>query len=191
MKKILAVLLAAAMAAGISACGKTNKVTESDMNAIEGDALTEAADETAAEGKELAEAEDTDEKADEEKPKSAASIDEFDIAIGGAKLIDAADGRAVVIEFTFTNNTTHPKSYDGIFDETVTQNGKELLGATVVEKIAGYDPLSAVTEIGAGDTATVQKAYALSDETSDITVLAYRYAEPERGSVTKTFKLSE
>lgn len=191
MKKILAVLLAAAMAAGMSACGKTNKVTESDMNAIEGKALTEVADETADESKKLEEAENTDETADEDTPKSAASIDEFDIAIGSAKLIDSVDGRAVVIEFTFKNNTTHPKSFDGIFDETVTQDGKELLGATVVDKIAGYDPLSAVTEIGAGDTATVQKAYALNDETTDVTVTAYRYSEPERGMVTKTFKLSE
>lgn len=191
MKKILAILLAAAMAAGMSACGKTNKVTESDMNAIEGETLGEVAEETADEGEELEEAEDTEDATDEDKPKSAASIDEFDIAIGSAKLIDSEDGKAVVIEFTFKNNTTHPKSFDGIFDETVSQGEKELLGATVVEKIAGYDPLSAVTEIGAGDTATVQKVYALNDETTDVTVTAYRYSEPERGSVTKTFKLSK
>ena len=191
MKKILAILLAAAMALGMSACRK-NKTTGSDMNAIKGEALGEVAQETDA-PQELDEAadENTENTEDKEnKPQSAASIDEFDIAIGSAKLIDSVDGKAVVIEFTFKNNTTHPKSFDGIFDETVTQDGKELFGATIVDKIEGYDPLSAVTEIGAGDTATVQKAYALNDETTDIVVTAYRYSEPERGTVTKTFKLN-
>ncbi|MBQ3426050.1 MAG: DUF5067 domain-containing protein [Clostridia bacterium] len=199
MKKILAILLAAAMAIGMSACGKTGKVTESDMNAIEGEALgevaektaEETADKTADEGKKLDEAENTEDDTSDDKPKSAASIDEFDIAIGSAKLIDSEDGRAIVVEFTFKNNTTHQKSFDGIFSETVTQGEKTLFGATVIEKIAGYDPLSATTMIEGGDTATVQKAFALNDETTDVTVTAYRYEEPERGTVTKTFKLSK
>ncbi|MBR0365783.1 MAG: DUF5067 domain-containing protein [Clostridia bacterium] len=197
MKKILAILLAAAMAFSMSACGKKNKTTESDMNAIKGEALGEVAQETSDESQKLDDSKELDESSDENteteesKPQSAASIDEFDIAIGSAKLIDSVDGKAVVVEYTFKNNTTHPKSFDGIFDETVTQDGKELLGATIVDKIDGYDPLSAVTEIGGGDTATVQKAYALNDETTDIVVTAYRYSEPERGSVTKTFKLSK
>lgn len=195
MKKILAILLAAAMAFGMSACRK-NKTTESDMNAIKGEALGEVAQETSDESQKLDDAKELDESSDENteteegKPQSAASIDEFDIAIGSAKLIDSVDGKAVVVEYTFKNNTTHPKSFDGIFDETVTQDGKELLGATIVDKIDGYDPLSAVTEIGGGDTATVQRAYALNDETTDIVVTAYRYSEPERGTVTKTFKLN-
>lgn len=195
MKKILAVLLAAAMAFGMSACGKKNRTTESDMSAIKGEALSEVAQETSEEKQKTDETGKLDETADknteeETNPQSAASIDEFDIAIGSAKLIDSVDGKAVVIEFTFKNNTTHSKSFDGIFDETVTQDGKELFGATIVDKIEGYDPLSAVTEIGAGDTATVQKAYVLNDQTTDITVSAYRYSEPERGTVTKTFKLN-
>lgn len=189
MKKILTVVLAAAMALSITACGK-NKVTNADMNKVEGNALEEVKDTAKKADTNSDDDSSLEEASDDSKPEAKAVIDEFEIEIGNAKLIDSVDGKAVVIEFTFKNNTSHPKSYDGIFDETVVQGDKELLGATVVDKIEGFDPLSATTEINAGDTASVQKAYALYDETTDITVTAYRYDEPEKGTATKTFKIN-
>ena len=193
MKKIISLFAAAAILASLCACGKQDNKKESeakkdaatqegvvvdvselkntDINAIEGDALAVA---------------DT---SNEDAAPSSGDIEQFGISIDNAKLVDSVDGKAVIIELQFTNNTTHPKSYDSIMDETVTQDGAELNGTTILEAIDGYNPLSATNEVDGGKTIKVQKVYALNNEESDITVTVFRYAEPEKGMITKTFKL--
>lgn len=194
MKKIISVLAAASLLTALAACGNTQnkqgseKATESasqgtvvvdvnelkntDISAIEGDALAVAENEN-----------------ENSAAKPEADIDFFHVAIGDAKIVDSVDGKAVIIEFEFTNNTSHPQSYDGIMDEKVSQNGEELRGTTILKAIDGYNPLSATEQVGPGQTGTAQKVYALSNENDDVTVTVFRYAEPERGQVTKTFKL--
>ena len=194
MKKIISLFAAAAILASLCACGskqdnkkeseaKNDAATEegvvvdvtelknTDINAIEGDALAVA------------------ESTDESAAPSSGDIEQFGVSIDDAKLVDSVDGKAVIIEMQFTNNTTHPRSYDSIMDETVTQDGTELYGTTILEAIDGYNPLSATDEADGGKTIKVQKVYALNNEESDITITVFRYAEPEKGTITKTFKL--
>lgn len=191
MKKLISLFAAASLLASLSACGcskdKANtgtadktgdgtgvvnveELTTTDISMIEGDSLAAA------------------EPADEES-QSAADIDEFYISIGDAKLVDSVDGKAIIIELEFKNNTSSKKSYDGIFNESVTQNGADLNGTTILEAIEGYNPLSANNLIKGGDSAKVQKVFALDDDESDVTISIFRYGEPERGTVTKTFKI--
>ena len=192
MKKIISVFAAVSLLTALAACGKTrnkqeseqateaasqgtvvvdvNELDNTDISAIEGDALPVAENENS-------------------EVKSEADIDFFHVAIGDAKIVDSVDGKAVIIEFEFTNNTSHPLSYDGIMDEKVTQNGKDLRGTTILKAIDGYNPLSATEQVGPGQTGTAQKVYALDNDTDDVTITVFRYSEPEKGQVTKTFKL--
>lgn len=192
MKKIISVLAAASLLTALASCGKTQnkqddaKATEAatqgtvvvdvkeldntDISAIEGDALPAV-------------------ESGNGEVKQEADIDFFHVAIGDAKLVDSVDGKAVIIEFEFTNNTSHPQSYDGIMDERVSQNGEELRGTTILKAIDGYNPLSATEQVGPGQTGTAQKVYALNNENDDVTVTVFRYADVEKGQVTKTFKL--
>ena len=192
MKKIISVLTAASLLMALAACGKTQnkpateKATETasesavavdvselkntDISAIEGDALPAVENENS-----------------ETKPE--ADIDYFHVVIDDAKIVESVDGKAIIIELEFTNNTSNPLSYDGIMDESVTQNGADLRGTTILKAIDGYNPLSATEQIGPGQTGRVQKVYALNDEENDVSVTVFRYAERERGQVAKTFKL--
>ena len=196
MKKIISVLAAASLLTALAACGKTQNKQEAekatdpaaqstvvvdvselkntDISAIEGDALAVA---------------ENDGDGENSAAKPEADIDFFHVAIGDAKIVDSVDGKAVIIEFEFTNNTSHPQSYDGIMDERISQNGEQLRGTTILKAIDGYNPLSATEQVGPGQTGTAQKVYALSNETDDVTISVFRYAEPEKGQVTKTFKL--
>lgn len=201
MKKIIALIAAAAVLTSLCACGnkqndskkndskksegETNiatgveatpqidvsKLTNTDINAIEGEALAVAENEG------------------EDAAPASGDIEQFGVSIGDAKIVDSVDGKAVIIEITFTNNTTHPKSYDGIMNETVSQNGSELFGTTILEEIDGYNPLSSTNQVDGGKSIKVQKVYALNDEESDVTINVFRYSEPEKGMVSKTFKL--
>lgn len=194
MKRLISVFTAASLMLALASCGKPQnkqnaaKATEAaaasteetvvdvstlkntDINTIEGEALP------------------VSENENKEIPATG-NIDEFAIAIGDAKVVESVDGNAVIVELEFTNNTSHPKSYDGIMDETVTQNGRDLNGTTILKAVDGYNPLSATEQVGPGQTAKVQKVYALNDTESDVTVTVFRYSEPERGQVSKTFKL--
>lgn len=192
MKKIISVLAAASLLAALTACGKTQNKQEAEKSteaAPQGTAVVDVTeldntDISAIEGDALAVAE-----SENSEVKPEADIDFFHVAIGDAKLVDSVDGKAIIMEFEFTNNTSHPQSYDGIMDERVSQNGEELRGTTILKAIDGYNPLSATEQVGPGATGTAQKVYALNNETDEVTVTVFRYAEPEKGQVSRTFKL--
>ncbi len=168
MKKILAIILTAAMAFAVTAC-KNGDVTSSDMSKVDGKELDTV-------------------KTDGVNDTDSTEIGSFEIEIEDAKVIDTEDGKAVVVEFYFKNNTPSEKTFDGIFKVDAEQGGSTLNGATVVD-VEGVDILSATTAVPAGGDAEVQRVYELNDEENEVTVRAYVYGEPEGGMVTKTFKL--
>ncbi len=178
MKKIIALFITAALAVSMTACNNKN-ATQADMDKLKGETLSSVSE--------------TSTNTDGEKTdKAEAQIGNFEVAIEDAKLIAGEDGQSniIVISYRFKNKTDHEKSFDGIFAESVTQQGHDLTGAPPVAA-DGFDPLSATTLIGKGDTAIAQKAYKLRDNETDVTVSVYKYGEPETGMITKTFSIAQ
>lgn len=168
MKKVLALILTAAMAASFTACGK--KVTESQSAKVEG-----------RDARAVAPANDTD--------AQKGTIDNVDVSINNAKIIDTDEGKAIMISFTLNNTTSSEQNFDGLFDVDALQNGKELFGANAVMPAEGIDLGSALTMVQPGEKAEVQKFYSLNDEETDVEVILTRAFAPEMGALTKTFSI--
>ena len=170
MRKILALLAAAAMVFSVSACGKKN-VTKSDINKIEGQKVTES-------------------KSSETASQTSQEAEDFDISIDEAKIIDTDEGKAILVEFKFKNNTSTDSSFDGIYNTEATQNDASLTAASAVMPAEGIDLVSAVQLVAKNETATAQKYYLLDDEETDVVVTVTRNGDDPGEPVSKTFTIN-
>lgn len=168
MKKVLALLAAAAMMLSITACGGKN-VTKSDMSKIEGKNTTAVEN--------------------EDGTNSSASISDCDVSIEDSKIIDTDEGKAIVVTINFKNNTSHEESFNGLFETSATQNDISLARASAVVPQDGIDLLASSTMVKKGDSASAQVFYMLDDEESEVTVTVNKYGEPSEGIITKTFDI--
>ena len=166
MKQILALLAAAAMVFSISACGKKN-VTEADMDKIEGQKVTES----------------------EASGTSSQEAADYDISIEDAKIIDTDEGKAILVEYKFKNNTNTEQAFDGIYGTEASQNGSVLSPATMVMPADGIDILSAVKLVGKNETAVAQKYYLIDDEETDVVVTVERNGDDPGKTISKTFNI--
>ncbi len=213
MKKILAIFLVAAFSLSTASCGKkkvdtsnsnnepaltetgemahvdgeTSAIVDSEGNAIPGTAADNAGaevDMSKVDGKELS-------VVGNETNDSPASgtIGNFEVSIDEAKVIEADGNKAIVISYTFKNNTSNPMSFDGIMATEVTQNGLSLQ-PTVITGIDGINIHSAYESVDAGKKTTLQKTFVISDTESAVDVVVYKYAEPNGEQIAKSFKLN-
>lgn len=100
------------------------------------------------------------EAAPQQAAKYGVTIDE------GTVGADYSDASAIVVTFTFTNNSDKATSFMAAISAKAFQNGVELDSAIMTE---GIDAQSTINEIKPGATTTVQRAYLLDDQ-SDVTV---------------------
>ncbi len=211
MKKLLAVFLVAALSLALTSCGKktsdissdikpslteegefvhadgeTSAILDADGNEIPGTSADNAGKEVdmaKVNGKTLAVVEN-----ETNDSPAKGTISNFDVSINDAKIIESDGAKAVIISYTFKNNTSNPMSFDGIMATEVTQSGISLT-PTVVTGIEGINIHSAYEPIGAGDKTTLQKAFLVTDTDTAIDVVVYKYAEPDGAQIAKSFKL--
>ena len=108
----------------------------------------------------------TDAGAGEEAAVEAEKSDlKYDVSILGGEVVSNYLGEpALVVTYSYTNNSDKAAAFDIALDAQCFQNGLEL-DSTIVE---GYD-LVTTSELKPGATTEVKKPYALADE-SDVTV---------------------
>ena len=147
-----------------------NASDEVDMNKIDGTSLSDTTPEDSA-------------------LSDSAKIGNFDVSIEDAKVIDYEGNKVVIVSFKFKNGNSTPMAFSGIMSVDATQDGSELRSVFVTD-VEGVNLNSTIQEVESGKTTTVQKAYLLSDETSDVNIRVYMYGEPGGDSVSKAFSLS-
>ena len=114
---------------------------------------------------------DTDEapveqEAEPEQAEPEASDAEYAVTIDGSAVTEDYEGNpAMIVDFTFINNSDEATSFAVACSQKAFQNGVELERAIVTDDLGnGY-----MAEIKPGATTTARIAYALTDE-SDVTV---------------------
>ena len=114
---------------------------------------------------------DTDEapveqEAEPEQAEPEASDAEYAVTIDGSAVTEDYEGNpAMIVDFTFINNSDEATSFAVACSQKAFQNGVQLETAIVTDDLGnGY-----MAEIKPGATTTARIAYALTDE-SDVTV---------------------
>lgn len=202
-KKSLAVILAAMLMLMTASCGNKKTDNSADTTAGETTETTEAAYPTDKDGNIIGTNQENavdevnmnkvdGEKLQETTPeddslKASGEISGIKVSIDSAKLVDTNDGQAVVVAFTFKNDTANPVSFDGLFDVEAAEDGVSFSPLSVVG-VEGVNVTSATQLIESGQSATVQKTYGYSgEEVMNITVQLY--GEPSGDMIGTAFKL--
>lgn len=115
---------------------------------------------TSSETQQAQQATQTEEKSDS---KYAVTIDGCDVTT------DYEGNPAIVITYTWTNNSDEAQMFDVAIDDKAFQNGVELSFATVSYDSDDYDMMASMKEVKPGGTLTVHQAFLLDDE-SEVTV---------------------
>lgn len=76
---------------------------------------------------------------------------------------------AIVVTYTWTNNSSDPQMFEVAIDDKAFQNGVELSFATISVTDQTYDMQASFKEVQPGATQTVYQAFLLDDQ-SDVTV---------------------
>lgn len=94
----------------------------------------------------------------------------FEVSIDDCTVTsDYAGSPAIVVTYTWTNNSDKDQMFDVAISDKAYQNGIELGFATISSSDATFDMTASMKEIKPGTTQTVQQAFLLDDE-SDVKV---------------------
>lgn len=92
------------------------------------------------------------------------------VSIDGCEVTQDYEGKpAIVVTYTWTNNSDDAISFMVAIDDAAFQNGVELDFATISVTDERFDTNSAMNEVQPGATQTVQQAFLLDDQ-SDVSV---------------------
>lgn len=198
MKKF-SIALVIALAAVLSAAGCGNKANTNKLNKTDatsapqesaqeqlenyGKNASDNADMSKVDGKKLNESK-TDGSSDNND-----KIGGYQVKIEEAKVVDYGEGKAVLLSFSFKNDTASDVSFAGVMNVTAEQDGGTL-PPVVVTGVDGYDSSTLAQNVSKGEKITVQRAYKLSDEENpiDVSVRAVDSAN-NAGEVKKTFEI--
>lgn len=198
MKKILTIILAMTMLAAASACGKKVSDGDAGQSVVQGGAaVDEKGNEIIGTTIDGAGAEVDMEKIDSPELKSDNSkaegeIRSFEVSIDEAKVIEAEiedkTRKAIVVSFTFKNNSSSPAAFDNALKVTASQE-ERVLNAKPVSGIEGINTRSGVEIIDSDKTNRVQKVYVLANEDLPVQISVTKPDEQDGEGVTKTFNL--
>lgn len=101
-----------------------------------------------------------------EEPAEAQASSKYAVTIDGSTVTTDYEGKpAIIVDYTFTNNSDDATSFAVACSQKAFQNGVQLETAVVLDDLGnGY-----FAEIKPGATTSARKAYSLADE-SDVTV---------------------
>lgn len=210
LKKGLLILIAAMLSLSMAACGDNN-----DDNSASSGSGTQAENTASSSGGEAsAETDGTpmptaapmedaskyvnmnkvdgvkldDTDAENDTLDDSGEIDGFKISIDEAKVIDYEGEKVIIVSYEFENKTSSPRTFASMMETEVTQGGVNL-ASTVVSGVEGVNTNSAIEYVDTNDSITLQGAYILRDEQSDVNVVVHKYGEPAGASISKAFKL--
>lgn len=146
MKKIIAIVASAALVGCLALVGCSGSSKSSSSSSSAEGAANEAAPASQA-------------SSEQSDAKYAVTIDDCQVTT------DYSGKSAIVVTYTFTNNSDKATSFMVAIDDAAFQNGVELDTAIVSD----IDSQSSMSDIKPGATTTVQQAFLL-DDTSDVTV---------------------
>lgn len=136
---------------------------------------------------------DTTEESASKEPASEGDLDGYYVSIGDCLYDTNEEGnRVIIVNFDFTNNSEEATSFDVAVMAKAYQDGIEIepaYGLRDSESAASgaYDADGTMRNVQPGATLTVQEAYLLSNDTSDIMIEATPLISFEDVSITKTF----
>lgn len=101
-----------------------------------------------------------------EEPAEEQASSKYAVTIDGSTVTTDYEGKpAIIVDYTFTNNSDDATSFAVACSQKAFQNGVQLETAVVLDDLGnGY-----LAEIKPGATTSARKAYSLADE-SDVTV---------------------
>lgn len=95
---------------------------------------------------------------------------EYPVTIDACAVTSDYQGNpAIVVTYTWTNNSSDPQMFEVAIDDKAFQNGVELSFATISVTDQTYDMQASFKEVQPGATQTVYQAFLLDDQ-SDVTV---------------------
>lgn len=119
------------------------------------------------------------------------NLGEYNVTIDSCRLAKDRQGDPIVIiQYTFTNNSSEAHSFAWTISDTVFQNGVELNHCYSVPDTANYSSENQNKDVQSGHSITVEAAYVLIDEVSDISVEAKELISLSKKKVTKSFTIA-
>lgn len=165
-RKLVAILLSAFLVVACASCGDGEEPSNSPSGS--GAPVTESV------------TPETDET-------GTGTLGDYDVTISGASLTEDYDGNtALVVTFTWTNNSEDTTSAMVALVEQAFQDGVELENAFIVDSDA-YDSEADMKEIRPGASLEVQCAFVLDSDTSPVEVEISELFSFDDAVVTKTF----
>lgn len=115
-----------------------------------------------------------------EQPKDYASFSYFDVKIANCYFTESYGDKYIVIEYDYTNKREDAKSWSVQVEDTVFQNGVELVSGIVPD----IDYKAEYADVKQGVTLRVPVAYHISDTATDITVEINPFFRSEKYTFT-------
>ena len=123
-------------------------------------------------------------------PENPNNLGDYNVTIDSCRLAKDRQGDPIVIiQYTFTNNSSEARNFTWTISDTVFQNGVELNRCYSVPDTANYSSENQNKDVQSGHSITVEAAYVLIDEVSDISVEAKELISLSKKKVTKSFTI--
>ena len=181
-KKLIALLLCLILVFSFAACGSSESTEPTQ--------ITEAVKNTAVDDTVVLEAPPKETEAPAVTLSDSGALGDVEVAIGELEYVqDYFGDPAILIHFTFTNNSEENKSAMFSINFTAFQNGIGLKDATILDDSV-YDASDLSKEIQPGTTIELAKAYTPSSETAPIEVTVSESISFDNTKLGKTFEIA-
>ena len=181
-KKLIALILCLILALALAACGSSESTEPTQ--------ITETAKPTEAKDTIVLEAPPKETEEPEAPLSDSGALGDVEVTIGELEYVqDYFGDPAILIHFTFTNNSKENQSAMFSIDFTAYQNGVGLKDATILDD-AVYDSQALSKEIQPGTTIELAEAYTLSSDTAPIEVIVSETFSFDGAKLAKTFEIA-
>lgn len=181
-KKLIALLLCLILVFSFAACGSSESTEPTQ--------ITEAVKNTAVDDTVVLESPPKETEAPAVTLSDSGALGDVEVAIGELEYVqDYFGDPAILIHFTFTNNSEENKSAMFSINFTAFQNGIGLKDATILDDSV-YDASDLSKEIQPGTTIELAKAYTPSSETAPIEVTVSESISFDNTKLGKTFEIA-
>jgi hypothetical protein len=119
------------------------------------------------------------------------TLGEYSVSITGcapAKTYEDKD--AVVVTYSWTNNSQNTADFLSAFNTMVSQNGVKCDTAIVTDD-SGYNADNQTKDVGPGESLDVQVVYLLQDTANPIDVSVFEFLSTTNETVTQTFDIAK
>lgn len=186
MKKVLFLTALLALTLSVSSCGKKDNKAQTPQNQTQSvNDISDNYAEGASENVDMKKIDGEELKA-EDDDNASAKLENSEISIEDAKLVDVDEKKYVIVSYKFTNKANADESFSSLMEAAVFQDGSQLSKAAGNFEIDGFDSNSTAERIGSGKTVTVQEIYNVIDE-APIKVVVNEFHSQTNTSVSKTF----